>query len=62
MNKIGRNDSCPCGSGLKYKKCCLGRNETTDGEGSVSAELLESLKGHSFGSLKEMNTYLGCQA
>jgi len=21
MNKIGRNDSCPCGSGLKYKKC-----------------------------------------
>jgi len=21
MNKIGRNDPCPCGSGLKYKKC-----------------------------------------
>jgi hypothetical protein len=21
--KIGRNDVCPCGSGLKYKKCCL---------------------------------------
>ena len=21
-NKIGRNDPCPCGSGLKYKKCC----------------------------------------
>lgn len=21
-NKIGRNDSCPCGSGKKYKKCC----------------------------------------
>ncbi len=20
--KIGRNDPCPCGSGLKYKKCC----------------------------------------
>jgi hypothetical protein len=20
---IGRNDPCPCGSGLKYKKCCL---------------------------------------
>ena len=20
--KIGRNDMCPCGSGLKYKKCC----------------------------------------
>jgi tetratricopeptide (TPR) repeat protein len=23
--KIGRNDSCPCGSGKKYKKCCLGK-------------------------------------
>ena len=21
-NKVGRNDSCPCGSGKKYKKCC----------------------------------------
>ena len=21
----GRNDPCPCGSGLKYKKCCLGK-------------------------------------
>lgn len=21
--KIGRNDSCPCGSGKKYKKCCM---------------------------------------
>jgi len=26
----GRNDPCPCGSGKKYKKCCLGKtvNET----------------------------------
>lgn len=23
--KIGRNDPCPCGSGKKFKKCCLGR-------------------------------------
>jgi uncharacterized protein YecA (UPF0149 family) len=22
MEKIGRNSSCPCGSGKKYKKCC----------------------------------------
>lgn len=22
-NKIGRNELCPCGSGKKYKKCCL---------------------------------------
>ncbi len=24
--RVGRNDPCPCGSGLKYKKCC-GKNE-----------------------------------
>ena len=23
--KPGRNDPCPCGSGKKYKKCCLGK-------------------------------------
>ncbi len=22
-DKVGRNDPCPCGSGKKYKKCCL---------------------------------------
>mgnify|MGYP001124035721 CR=1 FL=1 len=22
VNKIGRNDPCPCGSGKKFKKCC----------------------------------------
>jgi tetratricopeptide (TPR) repeat protein len=27
MAKIGRNDPCPCGSGKKYKKCCLARDE-----------------------------------
>lgn len=21
--KVGRNDPCPCGSGMKFKKCCL---------------------------------------
>jgi hypothetical protein len=25
--KIGRNDPCPCGSGKKYKKCCMGKDE-----------------------------------
>lgn len=24
-DKIGRNDPCPCGSGKKYKKCCLNK-------------------------------------
>ncbi|MFN3486913.1 MAG: SEC-C metal-binding domain-containing protein, partial [Planctomycetota bacterium] len=25
--KIGRNQPCPCGSGKKYKKCCLPKDE-----------------------------------
>lgn len=33
--KIRRNDPCPCGSGLKYKKCCLG------GEGLESKGMRE---------------------
>ena len=27
MNTIGRNDRCHCGSGKKYKKCCLRKDE-----------------------------------
>ncbi|MGM0854719.1 MAG: SEC-C metal-binding domain-containing protein [Bacillota bacterium] len=23
---MGRNDPCPCGSGKKYKKCCINKN------------------------------------
>ena len=28
MPEVGRNDPCPCGSGKKYKKCCLAKDET----------------------------------
>ncbi|MHB1627720.1 MAG: SEC-C metal-binding domain-containing protein [Bacilli bacterium] len=27
MPKIGRNDPCPCGSGKKFKKCCIDKAE-----------------------------------
>ena len=27
--KIGRNEQCPCGSGKKYKKCCLNSSNET---------------------------------
>ena len=27
VQKVGRNDPCPCGSGIKYKKCCLTRSK-----------------------------------
>lgn len=29
MAKIGRNQPCPCGSGLKYKKCCESKEAKT---------------------------------
>jgi hypothetical protein len=31
MPKHGRNSPCPCGSGLKFKKCCLPRLESGQG-------------------------------
>lgn len=27
VRKVGRNDPCPCGSGKKYKKCCMAHQE-----------------------------------
>jgi len=27
MKKVGRNEPCPCGSGKKYKKCCLDKDD-----------------------------------
>lgn len=26
VQQIGRNELCPCGSGKKYKRCCMGKN------------------------------------
>ncbi len=38
MAKPGRNDPCPCGSGDKYKKCCLPK------EGGVEREQLAKVE------------------
>ena len=59
--KIGRNDPCPCGSGLKYKKCCADKQEAGEHQsvtGSVMGELKELLAGKNFGSLDEVNAFL----
>jgi SEC-C motif len=32
MSKIGRNEPCPCGSGKKYKRCCLHQDEAAAAE------------------------------
>lgn len=36
MVKIGRNELCPCGSGKKYKKCCLEKEKSLQMKGNVS--------------------------
>jgi len=43
MSKIGRNDPCPCGSGKKYKKCCINNyvNEPIDKEYSYSDDFIK---------------------
>ena len=38
MGKVGRNEACPCGSGRKFKRCCLGKQQ------AVSSNLTEVQK------------------
>ena len=38
----GRNDRCPCGSGKKYKHCCLQKEQDTD----VARRRLRTAEGH----------------
>jgi len=49
-NPVGRNDPCPCGSGLKYKHCCMGTEndqphlEPKDMKTLLTAALLQIAK------------------
>lgn len=36
--KIGRNDPCPCGSGKKYKACCLASSAPVQRESSIKPQ------------------------
>lgn len=49
MQKIGRNEPCPCGSGKKYKKCCLakeqGKSIRLRDESTVAKTALDWLSG-----------------
>lgn len=39
--KISRNSPCPCGSGKKYKKCCLLKSKEEREKAEVTAELVD---------------------
>lgn len=43
MAKIGRNELCPCGSGLKYKRCCLTKSALSEDEVSAIRQMKISL-------------------
>jgi hypothetical protein len=44
MDRVGRNDPCPCGSGKKYKKCCLADTFVQVGrEESIRKRLVDAL-------------------
>ena len=59
---IGRNDPCPCGSGRKFKKCCLARQESIPsdrGAAGAPTDLRQAMEGMQFGSLSEVQAYDG---
>ncbi|MGD9041540.1 MAG: SEC-C metal-binding domain-containing protein, partial [Desulfobacteraceae bacterium] len=59
MKKVGRNDPCPCGSGKKFKKCHMGREDemVLDGMGEITVEMsaqITSLPQVNYGRSKEI--------
>ena len=58
---IGRNEPCPCGSGKKYKKCCLGQQDSRAGCNAMEAlktEIGRELEGGKFSSQEEVQAVL----
>ena len=62
MSKIGRNEPCPCGSGEKYKRCCLNyeelRSEADNPATSLLAELRELMREREFESLEQAQEFV----
>lgn len=54
-SNIGRNDPCPCGSGRKYKKCCLARQQDESRREAAARSARErrnEVVGHALGWLR----------
>jgi hypothetical protein len=59
--KTNGNGPCPCGSGKKYKKCCLGREDSKPGPGDLSeimVEIRRQLAKRQYSSLAELQAEL----
>ena len=51
VDRVGRNEPCPCGSGKKYKRCCAAKDQerlrdSSDVAGVTRAELRVHLEDH----------------
>ena len=56
----GRNDPCPCGSGKKFKRCCMEKDKSAPsgcGAAEVSEGLREAMEGRQFNSLAEVKAF-----
>jgi hypothetical protein len=45
LAEVGRNEPCPCGSGRKYKKCCLGKESPAAASAPGDADLAALVDG-----------------
>jgi tetratricopeptide (TPR) repeat protein len=54
MANVGRNQPCPCGSGKKYKQCCLATDEAAR-IAAIPKSTLQAAGAPSFGSYAEID-------
>ncbi len=59
-DKVGRNDPCPCGSGKKFKKCCLRKSNDRPGKTDFLSDaqfrsLIDQLDKRVFDIMEELN-------
>ncbi len=57
--KVGRNASCPCGSGLKYKRCCVDRKQAVAEIAVLDASIPPSKRTHTRALLAASIAMLG---
>lgn len=58
--KTGRNDTCPCGSGKKFKHCCLRKGDGEQRSGPAQAiadEIAMASAEQPFESLEALNAF-----
>ena len=50
QNKLGRNDLCHCGSGNKYKRCCLSSDKTLPQHSQRTGDIVQLKSAERLGS------------